>query len=96
MCRTAVVCVGCCISWSDDACLFDWTQDRLFVASPAQTGIPVVVSDHLKMLVRNMLSDLGDKFLSGRALEVYPVAPMGHGRPLEDYAGVLQVADLLF
>ena len=47
------------------------------------------------MLVRDMLSDGRDEFLRGKDLEVFPIAPVGHGRPVEDFAGVLQVGNLL-
>ena len=47
------------------------------------------------MLVGNMLSDGGNEFIGREDLEVLFVASMGHGRPVEDFAGVLQVGDLL-
>ena len=43
-----------------------------------------------------MLSDGGDEFRGSEDLEVFLVAPMSHGRPVKDFARVLQVGDLLF
>ena len=48
------------------------------------------------MFVRNMLSNGGDEFLGRENLEVLFVAPMGHGRPVKDLAGILEVDNLLF
>ncbi len=54
-----------------------------------------MVSHHLKMLVRNMLSDGGDEFLGGKNLEVLLVAPMGHAGAIEELAGILEIGGLL-
>jgi hypothetical protein len=44
------------------------------------------------MLVINMLSDGGDEFLGCEDLDVFLVAPMGHGGAIEDLVGI--AADL--
>jgi len=49
--------------------------DPLFSAS---ARIRAVVSDHLKILLRDMLSDGGDEFFGREDLEVRLVAPVGH------------------
>ncbi len=53
------------------------------------------VSENLKMFVGNTLSDGGDEFLRRENLEVPLVAPMAHGRAVEDLAGILQLGNLL-
>ena len=63
--------------------------------SPVSVRIPAVVSHHLKILLRDMLSDGGDEFFGREDLEVLLVAPVSHAGAVEDFAGVLQVGDLL-
>ena len=43
------------------------------------------------MLVGNMLSDGGDEFLGREDLGVLLVASVGHGRPVEHFAGILEI-----
>jgi hypothetical protein len=64
--------------------------------SPAPTGIPTIAPHHLKMLVRNILSNGGDEFLGGEDLDVFLVAPLGYSGAIENLDGILQVDDLLF
>jgi hypothetical protein len=45
------------------------------------------------MFVRNMLNDGRDEFLGCEDLEVFLVAPMGHGRPVEHLAGILDTGN---
>ncbi len=58
--------------------------------------VPSIVSDHLKTLVWNVLSDGGDEFLGAEDLEVLFVLPMGHDGATEDLAGVFNIGDFLF
>ena len=64
--------------------------------SPASIRVEGVVSDHLKILVWDMLRDGGDEFLGGEHLEVFLVVPIGHGGAIEDLAGIFAIGDLLF
>jgi hypothetical protein len=55
-------------------------EPGLFPFSPAPTGIPAIISHHLKILLRDMLSDGGDEFLGGEDLEVFLVLSMRENR----------------
>jgi len=48
------------------------------------------------MLIGNVLGDGGDEFFSGEDFKILFVVPMGHGRAIEDLAGILDIGDLLF
>jgi hypothetical protein len=48
------------------------------------------------MFVGNTLSGAGDKFLGCEDFEISLITPMGHGRAVEDPAGILDIGDFLF
>jgi hypothetical protein len=44
------------------------------------------------MLGANMVSDGGEEFLGSEELEIFLVAPMGHGRSVEDSSAIVCIS----